>query len=80
MAARVGGAFIDLTGIFKDVDGQIYTDYTHLTPRGQQVDRPIYRASASFRSSARELHSLRLCDSQGVALTCASSHHLFARA
>ena len=37
MAARVGGAFIDLTGIFKDVDGQIYTDYTHLTPEGNKL-------------------------------------------
>jgi lysophospholipase L1-like esterase len=37
MAARVGGTFIDLTGIFKDADGQIYTDYAHLTPRGNQI-------------------------------------------
>jgi len=37
MAARVGGAFIDLTGIYKDVDGQIYTDYTHLTPEGNKL-------------------------------------------
>ena len=37
MAARVGGAFVDLTGIFKDVDGQIYTDYAHLTPEGNRL-------------------------------------------
>jgi hypothetical protein len=37
MASRVGGAFIDLTGIFKTVDGQIYTDYTHLTPEGNKL-------------------------------------------
>jgi len=37
MAPRVGGAFIDLTGIFKDVDGQIYTDYAHLTPEGNKL-------------------------------------------
>ena len=37
MAARVGGTFIDLTGIFKDVEGHIYTDYAHLTPLGNQV-------------------------------------------
>jgi hypothetical protein len=37
MAAKVGGEFIDLTGIYKDVDGQIYTDYCHLTPKGNEV-------------------------------------------
>ena len=37
MAARVGGVFIDLTGIFKNVDGQIYTDYAHLTPEGNRL-------------------------------------------
>jgi hypothetical protein len=37
MAPRVSGIFIDLTTTFKDVDGQIYTDYAHLTPRGNQL-------------------------------------------
>lgn len=37
MAARVGGAFIDLTGIYKTAEGQIYTDYAHLTPLGNQI-------------------------------------------
>ena len=37
MAERVGGEFIDLTGIFKTAEGQIYTDYAHLTPRGNEI-------------------------------------------
>jgi hypothetical protein len=37
MAAKVGGAFIDLTGIYKTTSGQIYTDYCHLTPLGNQI-------------------------------------------
>ena len=37
MAARVGGEFIDLTGIFKTAEEQIYTDYAHLTPRGNEI-------------------------------------------
>jgi hypothetical protein len=37
MAARVGGAFIDLTGIFKEETAQIYTDYAHLTPEGNRL-------------------------------------------
>lgn len=37
MAAKVGGAFVDLTGIYKTVDGQIYTDYCHLTPKGNEI-------------------------------------------
>jgi lysophospholipase L1-like esterase len=37
MAPQVGGLFIDLTGIFKDVPGQIYTDYAHLTPKGNEI-------------------------------------------
>jgi hypothetical protein len=37
MAPRVGGTFIDLTGIYKNADGQIYTDYAHLTPEGNQL-------------------------------------------
>lgn len=37
MAARVGGTFIDLTGIFQNVTEQVFTDYAHLTPQGNQV-------------------------------------------
>jgi hypothetical protein len=37
MAARVGGVFVDLTSIFKNADGQIYTDYAHLTPEGNRL-------------------------------------------
>jgi hypothetical protein len=61
MAARVGGAFIDLTGIFKDVDGQIYTDYAHLTPEGNKLaalfiaDRilPLIRQRAARPATSR---------------------------
>jgi len=37
MAAHVGGVFIDLTTIYKEVDGQVFTDYAHLTPLGNEV-------------------------------------------
>jgi len=37
MAGRVGATFIDLTGAFKNVPGQVYTDYCHLTPHGNEV-------------------------------------------
>lgn len=36
MAADVGGEFIDLTGIYAGVPEQIYTDYVHLTPAGNE--------------------------------------------
>jgi len=37
MAAHVGGTFIDLTQVYDTVGGQIFTDYAHLTPLGNQV-------------------------------------------
>ena len=37
MAERVGGTFLDLTTTFEQVEGQVYTDYAHLTPLGNQV-------------------------------------------
>jgi hypothetical protein len=37
MARDVSADFIDLTGIFKQVKGQVYTDYAHLTPHGNEV-------------------------------------------
>lgn len=37
MAGETGAHFFDLTGIFKTVRGQIYTDYAHLTPHGNSV-------------------------------------------
>ena len=37
MAARVDATFLDLTPSFVGVDGQVYTDYAHLTPLGNQV-------------------------------------------
>jgi len=37
MAQSVGATFIDLTGAFKNVPGQVYTDYCHLTPHGNAV-------------------------------------------
>lgn len=37
MAAEVGGQFIDLTGIYAGVPTQIYTDYVHLTPEGNDI-------------------------------------------
>jgi lysophospholipase L1-like esterase len=37
MARRMGASFLDLTGVFKGVKGQMYTDYCHLTPLGNEV-------------------------------------------
>lgn len=37
MAKRLGATFIDLTTAFRDVQGQVYTDYCHLTPLGNEV-------------------------------------------
>jgi lysophospholipase L1-like esterase len=37
MAQRVGATFVDLTGIFDGVPGQVFTDYCHLTPHGNEV-------------------------------------------
>ena len=36
MATNIGGEFIDLTGIYAGVPEQIYTDYVHLTPSGNE--------------------------------------------
>jgi lysophospholipase L1-like esterase len=36
-ATHVGGTFLDLTPIFDGVNGQIFTDYCHLTPQGNAV-------------------------------------------
>ncbi len=37
VARQVGAQFIDLTQIYESVEGQIYTDYAHLTPLGNRV-------------------------------------------
>lgn len=37
MAEEIGAEFLDLTRIFQDVPGQIYTDYAHLTPEGNAL-------------------------------------------
>ena len=37
MASELGAQFIDLTGIYGGVKEQIYTDYVHLTPRGNEL-------------------------------------------
>lgn len=37
MAADLGAHYFDLTGIFAGVPEQVYTDYCHLTPRGNQL-------------------------------------------
>lgn len=37
MATSVGGEFIDLTTIFDDTQGQVFTDYAHLTPLGNRI-------------------------------------------
>jgi lysophospholipase L1-like esterase len=33
----LGATFLDLTGIFEESQGQIFTDYAHLTPRGNEI-------------------------------------------
>src|SRR5690606_9902894 len=32
-----GGTFIDATGIYRGAEGQIFTDYAHLTPLGNEL-------------------------------------------
>jgi hypothetical protein len=34
---RVGGSYLDLTGIYTDAGEQIFTDYCHLTPTGNRI-------------------------------------------
>jgi hypothetical protein len=56
MASELGAQFIDLTGIYGGVEEQIYTDYVHLTPRGNELlaryvaDRlvPVIRQDAAL--------------------------------
>lgn len=33
----LGARFMDLTGIYEEADGQIFTDYAHLTPEGNRI-------------------------------------------
>ena len=37
MAERISGTFLDLPGVFAGVEGQVYTDYAHLTPLGNRI-------------------------------------------
>lgn len=34
---ELGGVLLDATEIYGDVEGQMYTDYAHLTPRGNEI-------------------------------------------
>lgn len=34
---ELGGHFMDLTSIYEEAEGQIFTDYTHLTPLGNRI-------------------------------------------
>jgi lysophospholipase L1-like esterase len=33
----LGGQYLDATGVYRGIEGQIYTDYAHLTPLGNRV-------------------------------------------
>lgn len=35
--SETGAEYIDLTGIFREARGQIFTDYAHLTPEGNEI-------------------------------------------
>jgi hypothetical protein len=37
MTKEIGAQYIDLTGIFAGAQGQIFTDYVHLTPRANEI-------------------------------------------
>ena len=37
MAPRMGGRFVDLTRVFDGAEGQMFTDYAHLTPEANQI-------------------------------------------
>ena len=44
MAAAVGAEFLDLTGIYRDASGQMFTDYAHLTPRANEIMAEVLAA------------------------------------
>ena len=52
MVERVGAEFIDLTQIFDGFNEQIYTDYAHLTPRGNEIlaERVLERILPAIRA------------------------------
>ena len=62
MASELGAQFIDLTGIYAGVEEQIYTDYVHLTPRGNELlarhvaDRlvPVIRQDAQLACASEQ--------------------------
>jgi len=54
MAQRVGGTFLDLTGIFDGVSGQVFTDYCHLTPHGNEVLAAAIRPRIAALIRARQ--------------------------
>lgn len=37
MTREIGAEFIDLTGIYDSIPGQMFTDYCHLTPAGNEI-------------------------------------------
>jgi hypothetical protein len=57
-ATALGAEFLDLTGIYRDVTTQIFTDYAHLTPEGNQrlaaFIAPTVERLVRRRSSARQ--------------------------
>jgi len=55
MAARVGADFLDLSDPFDGIEGQVYTDYAHLTPLGNRVvaERILARSLAGIRADIR---------------------------
>ena len=57
----LGGRFLDLTGIFKESNGQIFTDYAHLTPEGNQI-----LAALIVREILGMLSTSTLSGAQGV--------------
>jgi hypothetical protein len=57
MAQRVGGTFLDLTGIFDSVPGQVFTDYCHLTPHGNEVLAAAIQPRIATLIKARQLRA-----------------------
>lgn len=60
--AALGGAFIDATAIYDGVEGQIFTDYAHLTPLGNRLLAALLADTIAPILEARE--SVRL-DGEG---------------
>jgi hypothetical protein len=53
MTKEIGAQYIDLTGIFAGAQGQMFTDYVHLTPRANEILAHVVAAKVEPLLAAR---------------------------